>query len=362
MTDLATQESNDEVGSSASMDDTIRAALDSIKSRESEEVHNPQIEHEDSATTERLRGPDGKFAKTDKPVEQNVEPVKTEEPVAEDQKQEQQVSKVQPPSSWKGTAKAKFASLDPEIQQEVLRREDHFHKGLEQYKQAAQYGEAIYKAIRPYENTIRQLGVTPDVAIQALFSADHALRNGSPADKAKAFADLAKGYGIDLSQGLPEQQVVDPNVQYLQTQLQQTQYQLNQILAARQQEEELARQREQAELNSTIEQAKQGKPHFDEVRNEMAALLQAGTATDLNQAYEMAVWARPDLRQSLLAQQLAEKQAEEAKKRAEEAQKAKAAKQASSMNVPRRGTLPAQKPVGTMDDTIREALAQIRSR
>jgi len=35
----------------------------------------------------------------------------------------------------------------------------------------------------------------------------------------------------------------------------------------------------------------------------MAALLQANRAADLDQAYDMAIWARPDLRASLLQQE-----------------------------------------------------------
>jgi hypothetical protein len=141
---------------------------------------------------------------------------------------------------------------------------------------------------------------------------------------------------------------MDPNTQYLQQQLQHTQRQLHSLTTSQ-------AQREQAELNSMIEQAKQGKEHFDVVRKEMAALMDAGTAKDINEAYDMAVWARPDLRASLLAKQQAEQ-------RAEQARIAQQAQAAAATNVPRRGTLPAQRPVGSMDDTIRATLDAIRSR
>ena len=48
------------------------------------------------------------------------------------------------PKGWKQEALDKFATLDPEIQAEVLQREDDFFKGIEQYKQAAQYAKVIY--------------------------------------------------------------------------------------------------------------------------------------------------------------------------------------------------------------------------
>ena len=47
------------------------------------------------------------------------------------------------PKGWKQEALDKFATLDPEIQAEVLQREDDFFKGIEQYKQAAQYAKVV---------------------------------------------------------------------------------------------------------------------------------------------------------------------------------------------------------------------------
>jgi len=88
----------------------------------------------------------------------------------------------------------------------------------------------------------------------------------------------------------------------------------------------------------------------------MAGLLQAGLATDLNDAYEKAIYANPTVRAKVLAQQ--QEQAE-AQRKAIAAQKAQAAKQASSVNVTRKGTMAAAKPVGSMEDTIRETAREL---
>jgi hypothetical protein len=58
----------------------------------------------------------------------------------------------------------------------------------------------------------------------------------------------------------------------------------------------------------------------------MAALLREGAAKGLQDAYDQAVWARPDTRATLLAQQRAE---EEQKRRTEAKAKAEAAKRKS---------------------------------
>lgn len=280
---------------------------------------------------------------------------------------------IQPPSSYTPEGKAAFLKADPQIQKEILKRESDFHryyKEVEPLKQAATFGQEIYKAIQPFEQTIRSWGVPPAQAIQALFNADRKLTNGSPAEKLQAFADLAKGYGIDLSQGLPAAASVDPNVELLHRQNQQAiqaaqaaQQRIQQLEARYEQERKAA---ETAQLNSVIEQAKQGKPHFDELRQEIGMILQSainkGQPITIDQAYEAALWQSPQHRAELLAKQQADAEAAAARQRAEEAEKAKAARQASSVNVQKRGTLQPQKPVGEIKDFMREKLAEIKSR
>lgn len=282
-------------------------------------------------------------------------------------------SSIQPPSSYTPEGKAAFAKADPAIQKEILKRESDFHryyKEVEPLKQAANFGQEIYKAIKPFEEAIRSWGVPPAQAIQALFNADHKLTHGSPSEKIQAFAELAKGYGIDLSQGLPESKPLDPNVEYLQRQNQQAlqaaqaaQQRIQQLEATHAEERKAA---EQAQLNSVIEQAKQGKPHFDELKYEIGMILQSSIDRNqpisIDQAYEAAMWQSPTHRAELLAKQQADAEAAAARKRAEDAEKAKAARQASSVNVQKRGTLQPQKPVGEIKDFMREKLAEIRSR
>lgn len=340
-----------------SMDDTIRQTLESIKERDSDAA--AELAANASQTEEKpakQRAADGKFAKADVAANNDNPAANAQADAADSQAPAVDAAAApvatpvaeQPPSSWTAAGKAEWAKLPDGIRQEVLKREADFHKGVEQYRAQANFAQAVHKAIAPYEATLRQLNIAPDVAINSLLSADHKLRNGSPQEKLQNFAQLAQMYGIDLSQGLPQTQQIDPNTQYLQQQLQQTQQQLQHLSTSQ-------AQREQAEINNMIEQARQGKEHFDAVRKEMAALMESGTAKDINQAYEMAIWARPDLRASLLAKQQEEQRAAQAKI----AQQAKAA---AATNVPRRGTLPAQRPIGTMDDTLKATLADIRSR
>jgi hypothetical protein len=92
-------------------------------------------------------------------------------------------------------------------------------------------------------------------------------------------------------------------------------------------------QQQQETLNSEIQSFAKDAVHFEAVREDMAALLQAGRAKDLKDAYDMAVYANPQTRQALL-----EQQRQEALK---QAQKEAIAARAKSAAVSVRGSSPA---------------------
>jgi hypothetical protein len=217
------------------------------------------------------------------------------EEVAPEVAPEPEVPAKRPPSSWKKETQAEWEKLPAHVQDDVLRRESDFHRGIEQYKAHAQRAQAYEQALAPYQQTLQELGVPAEQAIGALFKADQLLRTGAPHEKAAYFARLARDYGVQLTdiQAPPQ---VDPAYQAL----------LDEVRSMRQTESQREQQRqqyEQQQLNSQIAAFSEGKEHFDAVREDMAALLQADRAPDLDTAYDMAIWARPDLRSGLLQQQ-----------------------------------------------------------
>lgn len=327
-----------------SMDDTIRATLAEINAREAE----PETPAEETSETpeekaERVRDEKGRFAPK---AEDQPEPVEAapETPQEDD---------ILPPEVQRlGLRKeeaAEWRKASPVLQQALLRRSEEMHKGLEQYRGAAQFGSKIAEAFRPYEQTLQQLGVSHDVAVGELLKADNVLRYGSPEQKAYAIQSLIHQYGVDVGQlnSLPQP---DPrNIQYqaLQSELQQMKGYFSNL--QREQSE-----REQASLNSEISQFAKDREHFEQVREDMAALLQAGRATNLSDAYDQAVWANPTTRAALLA-----KQQQEAIAKAETERKAQDAKRSASVNLPRRGNVAPSAPTGTMEDTIRAAASKL---
>lgn len=329
--DLETQ--TESTNTEVSMEDTLRATLEDIQSR----GDLPEEVTGDTAATDptaKARDASGKFTKT----EENTDTSATSADPAVKNEADKPVRKA--PSSWRKEAQEKYATLDPTLQDEIDKREADFHKGLEPYKQKAQTFDAIDQALRPFAENLRREGANAIQAIQHFFGLDNTLRHGSPAQKAAVVKEIMQRAGLtpETLQNAPQ---IDPNLTAVQQQIRHLQ-------ASLQQRDQMQQQAEMAQLNSEIAKFANGKEHFETVRQDMAALLQAGRAQNLDEAYEQAVWANPNTRAALIAQQQ-EAQKAEASKKAQEARKA------ATVNIPKRGAISAtSSKVGSMEDTIRE--------
>ncbi|AZW14219.1 hypothetical protein CS344_20105 [Bordetella bronchiseptica] len=156
---------------------------------------------------------------------------------------------------------------------------------------------------------------------------------------------IASDYGIDLQKAV--QTSPDPRMWQLERQL-------HEERMAREEFQRSIQDRDTTAATSEIEAfaAEPQNEHFAVVRGDMAQLLQSGIATSLQDAYDKAVWARPDLRKSLV-----DKERIEAEKRAiEQARKAKAKSAASSVKGSPPSSSGALKPDASVQDTVRAAI------
>ena len=323
------------------MDDTIRETLEAINAR------NDEPEATEEVAEDKSRDDKGRFASKEAPAE--------EAPVEQPEEPEAHVvpPELQKLGLRKDEAEA-FSKADKAVQDAFIRRSDEMHRGFEQVRNKAQFGSEVEQAIGPLLPVLQQNNIAPVEAVRRLFGAEMQLRNGSPAQKVAMLNKLATDYGIDLGQVneyAANQPMVDPRVQALEQQLQQQQSWI-------QQQNQATEWRERQTLNSEITRFASSPEHgfFEEVRGDMAGLLQAGLAPDLATAYDMAIYANPAVRARVLAQQ--QVKAQESGRTAA-SQKASSAKAAAAVNVSRKGTLPAAKAVGTMDDTIRETAQRL---
>ena len=261
-------------------------------------------------------------------------------------------STLQPPKTWRPEAAAKFATLPPEVQQEVLKREEDIFKGLESYKADASIGKALKGVVQPYLQMFQSQGIDPMQQVSGLMRAHVALATGTPEQKQQFFQHLAKEYGVDLGTEAP---YVDPQVAGLQKQLSDLQSRLH---GREQHEANEARSKLQAEIDSFASDP--AHQYFDEVANDIAGLLRSGAAKDLKDAYDKAIWANPITRAKEQARLTADA---ETKAKAEAAERAKQARKATGANVKSSAKAASgTAPLGSIDDTLNAALATIKSR
>lgn len=291
---------------------------------------------------------------------------------------------------WRKGVVEKFGALDAEIKAEILKREDDFHKGIEQYREKASLGAQIEKVAAPYMHLIAAEGGTLDRAVGDLLRTAALFRTGSPQQKQQALVQIAQQFGIQMpgQVGQPQQQ---PQFEGLTQEQQQALSQnpwLAQMFSGWQQQfstlqgrlhqfeqQSQLRERQMNEQNdravsSAIEKfehehdkdgwmddwsiAPDGSKTPGPFRNLMSAALESGQAKTLDEAYEMARWAHPEARKVELARQQAKAEEERRK-----AQAVEEAKKAASVNVKTRGTLPATEPTGSMEDTIRTTYRRV---
>lgn len=264
---------------------------------------------------------------------------------------------VEPPKTWRKEAAATWAALPPEAKAEILKREEDIFKGIEAYKADAGFGKSLKGVLAPYMPTLQQYNIDPVAQVQQLMNAHYTLALGTPQQKAQLFQQLARDYQIDLGQLVPpdEAPYIDPAVKDLQSQLQAVKSQLSSAEQARFTE---VKQTLEKQINTFAQDP--ANIHFNEVANDMAVLLEKGVCKTLPEAYERAVWMNPAVR----AKEVTRQQAETAKKAQEEAAaKAAAARKATGANVrtsAKSGSAAA--PLGSIDDTLAEALAAIKAR
>lgn len=365
--------------------DTSRKTIkESLKAAFDEEKRQPSAARQEAAAKRAREEQTGKFAPGTK--ESTASQAQVETPAASSEATQvpttAKPAEVAPastpaadvPTSWSKEAKATWASIPPAAQQAVLKREKEVADGFARYQVRSQ---DIDQAITPARRArLQQLGIPSEGrAIDQLFGWEEALRD--PQRRVQAFRTLAQQYGIDpstLAQAPGQSQQVDPNDprQFVQQAVQPLFQEINALKAEREAERQAQLRRTHETVAGDIATFSKDKTHFDKVRVAMGKLMASGYATDLNDAYDKATWADPEIRSEILAEQTAKQQADA--KAAQEAQAAKAAEaeaerkrkereaadKARKANVSPRGSTPAgsvlARNVGSK--SVRESIAE----
>ncbi|UEP23115.1 hypothetical protein LL999_22995 [Burkholderia ambifaria] len=331
------------------IDDTLRDTYASIMGRGQEgdfaqETETPEVEQQTTEETPEVA------------VETTEVEQQQEETEQQQEQTEQETATFRPP--WKKAALAEWEKLPEMARREIERRENDFHKGIEQYKAGAQAAQEFERAVQPYMATIQSLGVTPQQAATHLMGVDHQLRYSAMPQKVGMLLQIANSYGIDLQtlangiqshageQVWQQQNPIDPRLQQLQQQV----GQLTQHITNTQQQSQRA---EHSAIDGEIAAfaSDPDHEHFGILQNDMAVLLQNGLAKDLDTAYEMAMRQNPQTYQIWLAQQ---QQEWDAQRKATVAK----AKQAAANNVRPNGRASVGQP-SNANETMEQTLERV---
>ena len=342
------------------MEETLANTLAEIKEREGADVLTkepaPAVETADAAR----RDEKGRFAEKAVAAQETSPPPEPADPLAN------------APSSWKPAAKAIWANLPPEVREEAHRREQDYFKGYEQVKPDAELGKQIRTAAEPFRQMFEAEGGNPAGAFGDYLRTAAILRTGTPEQKRQIVNRLEQQFNIPPKEQQGEV-YIPPEVQQVQTELQRIQQAQRDLQNQWQQRIQQEQQQKEQQATTVVAQWETAtdsngnllRPYVNNVMDELlpkitnirVAKPNLNHEQVLQEAYDRAIWENPETRKQLLAAQTSQAQHRQANLRT-----VRGAKQAASVNVPRKGALPATQPLGTMDDTLRDTLAEIKGR
>lgn len=307
------------------------------------------------ANGDRARNERGQFIKADGSVDHAAEAAKVPDAdplkanIAEPSKA------VEAPAGWSAEAKAEFTKASPVVQAAVLKREAEMNEGGARWSEEK---KTLLSHFEPLRGASERYKTHPAEVLKRLASANDYLERDAPA----AIKWLADSYGVDLSKlatgqpaaapSTPSQPQADPRLNELQSKVSQF--------------EQRFEAEETAKVNGQISAfaSAPGHEHFETVKADvgylMLAAAQAGKELTLDQAYEQACWAAPDIRAKLIAAQTAPVDA--AAKQREAAEKARRGT-ISAHGAPNGATTPPKvfaDPRASVEDDVRAAIESLR--
>lgn len=189
------------------------------------------------------------------------------------------------PPGWSAEAKAHFAALPPEVQAAVSKREEEVDRGFRVLQD--------YKGLEEFTPIVRQAGTTHADVMRKAIEWERSLQQ----DPINTVIHVARVAGVNL-QAL----VAGQHDQILQRQPQPAQQQPTpQPVNVEATVEQILRKRDtEAQVNAFVSDP--ANVHAEAVLDDMIALISAGRASNLKDAYDAACWMRPDIRQQLISQ------------------------------------------------------------
>lgn len=253
------------------------------------------------------------------------------------------------PKSWKREMHEHWGKVTPEAQAYIIEREKQLLDGFQTFR-------PIQDALAPHQDFLTRSNLPPAQAVALLLNAQRRLTEGTVEQRRAAYHELGRNLQLlqeqaEASQAQPQ---VDPAIQSVQQKVSQ----LEQAMMAEREAQITVIRQENSKIVDAFAADTKAHPYFDEVANEMAALISQGQS--LQDAYENAVWLNPATR----TKELARAQTEHETKLKENARLTSLPKRrAAGVNIASRGDgEEPTAPLGSIEDTIKSTLRTMRGR
>lgn len=244
------------------------------------------------------------------------------------------------PTNWRPEVREKWASLPPDVQAEIARREREISVGLGASATTKAEAEKWRQTQAPFEMMLRADGVDGPTKYAGYLRMEAALRTGPAASKGSIVANIIKTFGVPIEAvasaldgtQTPQHVAAQPGA-----------YQdprVDQLIATLQHQAQERQAQQQREAEASLAKIQEENEFFEDLRQDAADFYEAaakrGKPITLERAFELAAHANPEVSKV----QAQRKAAEEAKAKAAEAQKKRAA--ASSIRSVPGGPPPAE--------------------
>ena len=258
------------------------------------------------------------------------------------------------PASWKKEhwdSWNKIAAENPQLAQYLNQREQEFTSGVSTYKQEFERVAPLAQAIQPFEQMLQQEGIAPAQWIGSVANAHRILKYGSDQERLQAGLKLIADYRIPVLEYLQQggQLQAMPQAQQFRQPMPQAQQDPRALVR-----EEIMAMQTATELqqfqSATDADGQPLYPHYEEVKLDMAQLLEAGRAQDLKTAYTKAIRMNDELWQA------EQERLTQAKAQAQLQEKAKAVAKAKANTVSVRSATPTAPGNGAKPTGTREAV------
>jgi hypothetical protein len=195
-----------------------------------------------------------------------------------------------------------WSQLPEDVRNEVLRREHEIQRAMQESSEARKSYESMARVIEPYQAFIKAEGATNEQAVENLMATAARFRTGTSPEVAQMVAGIVKNFGVgrfgpgfigQLDAVLAGQQVqVDPQQAAFQQALDQRLAPMQQMLNQFQQAQQYAQERTSNQAQSEVMNFLQTAEFGEDVRQEMADLLELanrrGENITLTDAYRRA--------------------------------------------------------------------------